>query len=344
MAERESKQTKGGNARAEALTAQERSGIARKAALSRWDADIPRADYEGAFRIGDVDIAAAVLANGKRLLTQATFLRALGRSRSPKAGKGVLSTVDGVPFFLQAEALKPFIDADLLASTTPVFYLDKGGSRAVGYDAEILPRVADVYLKFRDDCSANKKPVPGTMDHVVKACDIVMRGLAHVGITALVDEATGHQDFRARDALAKILEAFVAKELRKWVRTFPLDYFKEMCRLQNKEFRPDMKLPPYFGHLTNDVIYSRLAPGVLSEVQRRNPTQDSGRRRHKNFQLLTEGIGHPKLLSLLGSVVTLMKLSTTWEDFKEKLDRIHRPFQDPKEIPLFAAQQEAESK
>jgi hypothetical protein len=62
-------------------------------------------------------IAAAVLPNHKRLLTQATFLRALGRSRSPKAGTGVLTTVDGIPFFLQADVLKPFISEDLLAST-----------------------------------------------------------------------------------------------------------------------------------------------------------------------------------------------------------------------------------
>ena len=35
---------------------------------------------------------------------------------------GVLSTVDGTPFFLQAEALKPFISSDLLVSTTAQIY------------------------------------------------------------------------------------------------------------------------------------------------------------------------------------------------------------------------------
>lgn len=37
----------------------------------------------------------------------------------------------------------------------------------------------------------------------------------------------GDQDLRARDALAKILEAFVAKEIRKWVKTFPVEFYKE---------------------------------------------------------------------------------------------------------------------
>ena len=46
------------------------------------------------------------------------------------------------------------------------------------------------------------------------------RSLAKVGIVALVDEVTGYQDARAKDALAKFFEAFVAKELQPWVKTF----------------------------------------------------------------------------------------------------------------------------
>lgn len=140
---------KGGHARRDALSADKRREIARKAALARWNADIPQADFEGVFRIGDTEVAAAVLPNGKRLLTQSTFLRALGRSRSPKAGTGVLSTVDGLPFFLQAEALKPYISEDLRMSTTPIFFRTKSGGKAVGYDAELLPMVCEVLPKIQ---------------------------------------------------------------------------------------------------------------------------------------------------------------------------------------------------
>ena len=35
-----------------------------------------------------------------------------------------------------------------------------------------------------------------------------------------------------RDSLAKILEAFIAKELQPWVRTFPAEYYQEMFRLR----------------------------------------------------------------------------------------------------------------
>lgn len=329
---RDEKKVRAALARAEALTPEERKEIARKAALARWDGTVPQAKCEGTFPLGKAVMSAAVLPNGKRLLTQATFLRSLGRSRSPKAGTGVLTTVDGIPFFLQAEALKPFVSEELLASTTPIFFVDTEGRRSVGYDAELLPRVADVYLKFRDECLRQGKAVPKQYEHIVRACDIIMRALAHVGIVALVDEATGFQSERARDALAKILEEFVAKELRPYMRAFPIDYFRELCRLKGVPFPNDMKLPRYFGRLVNSLIYCRLAPGVLAELQRKNPVSENGRRKHKNYRWLTEGVGHPKLLQLIGSELTLARMSQDYEGFKALVDKYHPVYQ---QMPLF---------
>src|SRR5476651_1978706 len=85
---------KGGKARDESLSPERKSQIARAGALARWGKDLPQADYEGDFSLGGTEISCAVLPNGTRIITQAAFLRALGRSRSPKAGTGVLSTVD----------------------------------------------------------------------------------------------------------------------------------------------------------------------------------------------------------------------------------------------------------
>jgi len=81
----------------------------------------------------------------------------------------------------------------------------KNGQKAVGYDAALLPMVCEVYLKLRDSFLRDGKPVPTQYSHIVDACDILMRGLAHVGIIALVDEATGYQEIRDRqmDEIAK---------------------------------------------------------------------------------------------------------------------------------------------
>jgi hypothetical protein len=94
-----------------------------------------------------------------------------------------------------------------------------------------------------------------------------------------------------------------------------------------------MKLPQYFGHLTNDYIYGRLAPGVLDELKKVNPVTENGRRKHKNYHFLTQNIGHPKLLQHVGSVVTLMKISKTKEDFEKLINQVHPVW---KVSPLFA--------
>lgn len=322
--EKDPAKVRAGNARTKALSAEERSAIARNAALTRWEGDLATATHEGEFKLADAAISCAVLPNGQRIITQATFLRALGRSRSPKAGTGVLSTVDGVPFFLQAEALKPFISEDLLMSTSPVFYRTKGGGRGVGYDARVLPQVAEVYLKFRDEALAQSGEVPGRYERMIGASDILIRGLASVGIIALVDEATGFQRDRAQDALAKILEEFIAKELRPWVRTFPGEFYQELFRLRRIEYpRDSVQRPKYFGHLTNDIVYKRLAPGVLDELRNVTPRKEDGRLKHHLHRKLSEEKGNLKLREHLASVVTIMKLSDNYQEFMSKLDRVH---------------------
>lgn len=326
---------KGGHARADSLTAERRREIARRGAEARWDASIPKATHEGQFDIGGTEISCANLPDGKRIITQATFLRSLGRSRSPKAGTGVLTTVDELPFFLQADALKPFIGKELMTSTKAIFYRTKSGGKGVGYDATMLPKVAEVYLKFRDASIVDKGAIPARYERIVAAADVLMRGLAHVGIVALVDEATGFQKDRARDDLAKILEAFVAKELQPWVKAFPSDFYEQMFRLRGLPFPGNgVKRPQYFGHLTNDVIYRRLAPGVLQELKEKAEKDTAGRLKHRLHQRLTPDFGHPKLRDLVTSVTTIMKLSSKWSDFKTKLDHVHHPYQVTLPLPF----------
>ena len=328
-------QAKGGHARAKTLSSQERREIAQKAAIARWDGDLPIATHEGEFKLGDLVVSCAVLPNGTRIITQATFLRALGRSRSPKAGTGVLATVDGLPFFLQAEALRSFISDDLMMSTTPLFYRTAGGGKGVGYDARIMPQVAEVYLRFRDAEVAKRGTVPARYAHIISAADVLMRGLAELGIIALVDEATGFQRDRAKDALVRILEQFIAKELRPWVHTFPSDFYEQLFRLRGLQYpRDSVKRPQYFGHLTNNIIYDRIAPGVRAELLKVIPRKPDGRLKHHLHRRLTEDLGHPKLREHLASVITIMKLSGGYDDFMQKLDSIHQRYGETYSLPL----------
>ena len=84
-----------------------------------------------------------------------------------------------------------------------------------------------------------------------------------------------------------------------------------------KKFR----LPSYFGHLTNDVVYDRLAPGVRAELNRLTPRDGKGRLKQKLFQRLTDDVGHPKLREHLASTIALMRASDDWKDFVKLLNR-----------------------
>ncbi|HEX6640990.1 MAG TPA: P63C domain-containing protein, partial [Thermoanaerobaculia bacterium] len=247
-------QSKGGVERAKSLSSKDRREIARSGALARWGGSLPRAINEGSLVIGKTEIKAAVLSTGKRLISQESFLGALGRSR-PTAGTGSGQMGEGgtgnLPPFLAAANLKPFISDELLESTTPIMFIPKNGGRAFGFDALLLPKVCEVYLKL-NDAGATLPP----QRHIVKAAYTLMRGLAHVGIIALVDEATGYQEARAKDELIKILEQYISPELLPWVRKFPEEFFREIYRIHGWEYKPGTtKRTPQVGKLINKYVY-----------------------------------------------------------------------------------------
>ncbi|HYN15936.1 MAG TPA: P63C domain-containing protein, partial [Terriglobales bacterium] len=216
---------------------------------------------------------------------------------------------------------------------TPIEFRTPDGRRMLGYEATLLADICDAVLEARKHGALTEK-----QQHVAAQCEILVRGFARVGIIALVDEATGYQEDRAKNALAKILEAFIAKELRKWVSTFPTDYYKELFRLRGWKF-PDLpadqrKRPVLVGKITNDVVYDRLAPGVRQELNRLTPRDEKGRLKHKLFQRLTEDVGHPKLREHLASVSSLMKASDSWDQFKRMLERALPRYGDTPYLPF----------
>ena len=213
--------------------------------------------------IGDIEIPCYVLEDETRVLTQAGFLEAIGRSPTPPGGSGARSNFDKLPFFLRSDNLRPFIYNELRTSTTYIRFRMPLGPHAIGYDAKILPKVCEVYLRARD-----ADALLSSQAHMAAQAEILIRGLATVGIIALIDEATGYQEIRAQRALATILEKFIAKELRPWTRTFPYDFYEQIFRLKGWPGPNGMKKPSVIGHYTNDFVYARLAPGVLNELKK----------------------------------------------------------------------------
>lgn len=315
---------KGGFARRDKLSPEKRSEIARNAALARHghpDRGLPRAIREGAIKVGDLSIRCAVLGDGRRVLTQSDVMLALGRARQVKSRKYFDADVN-LPAFLQAKNLKPFISKELEVTSSRIEFVATNGSVAFGFAAELLPKVCDVFLDAERD-----KVLNVNQGHIAERARILYKSFATLGIVALVDEATGYQEIRPREALQQYLDLLISKELAAWVKKFPDEFYENIYKLKGWIW-PGMGKNRYsvVAHYTRDLVYQRLAPGILDELEAKSPKNDAGQRENKLHQWLTADIGNPMLAQHMHSLVMFQRLAIAngygWTRFLRMVDQV----------------------
>src|SRR5947208_2748079 len=195
-----------------------------------------------------------------------------------------------------------------------------------------MPRVIEGYSSVLDLAGGKLQKQQLAKAHQAEALTLA---LADTGVAALIDEATGYQDDRAKDALAKIFSTFLAKERQKWALTFPLDFYKEIYRLRGWKFEPwNTKRPSVIAGWTDDFVYDRLAPGLTEELRIKNPVIDTGRRAHKHHQWFNTDKGHPKLKEHIAGVIALLRAADNWEAFKRGIERAYPKFGETIPLPL----------
>ena len=309
------------------MSSGKRSEQAHNAAAARWSAAIQRATHgspDHPLKIGDASIPCYVLPDGTRVLAQRGLQLGIGLSEG-----GGRSGARRIAELMESLQQKGLDIRNLVARVnSPIrFVPPHGGNAADGYEAEILPDICAVLIEAGRQGKLGKQ-----REHLAQRAAMLQHGFATIGIIGLVDEATGYQRDRARDALARILEHFIAKELQPYLPTFPSEYYEQIFRLRGLEYPGSVKRPQYFGMITNDIVYKRLAPGVLEELKR--VKLETGKQRDKLFQRLTSNTGYPKLRELLGSIITIMTFSDNWHDFMNKLNRRHPKYTDQLNLPL----------
>jgi hypothetical protein len=311
---------RGGHVRSEILPPERRSEIARQGGVASWQ-HLPRATDEGFLKISDPPIPCAVLDTKQRVLTQSGVMKALGRARQAK-GRSYYDGDVNLPAFITAKNLKPFIPKDLYVTSSQIEFRRKEGGKAFGYPAELLPKICGVFI----DADDAGKLTPA-QKHIAAKARVLLRGLAEVGIIALVDEATGYQDKRPRDELQQILAAYISPTLLPWTERFPIDFFREMFRVYGwrwpytKEDYPGPLGPRYAGKLIKKIIFENLPPGVLEELDKLNPPNAKWQRKSRMSQLLTTEIGHPHVEKLVAVSHMLFKVSDNKEEFKRNYAR-----------------------
>lgn len=164
---------------------------------------------------------------------------------------------------------------------------------------------------------------------MVKAqkAEILTRALAQTGIVALIDEATGYEKVRPQNALQSYLELVIRKELAAWAKRFPEEFYENIYRLKGWKW-PGMQKNRFsvVAHYTKDLVYRRLGPGVLEELEKKSPKNESGYRPNKLHQWLTDDIGHPMLAQHLHAIMMFQCLAIAngdgWNKFLLTVDKV----------------------
>ncbi len=317
--------SKGGIARAKSLSSDEKIGIAKKGASARWDESIEIAKRSGLIEIGDISIPCAVLEDGSRVLSERAITKAFGGKRGGSHWRRMKENPDGayLPVFLSAGNIKPFIDKDLMASLgrRRLYKQKKGAASAYGIEASLLPKICNVYLKMRDAKNAlTSSQIPLSIQ-----ADFIMRGLAEIGIVALVDEATGHIEEKYKEEYREMFKEFIRQQVREYESEFPKEFTDNLYRLYKLSPGMPGRHPQFFGRLTRRYIYEPLANSqgaILEMLDEKNPVVTArGGRKYKMFQFLTETIGLPMFRAHLWKVVGILSASRNKQEFDRSFKR-----------------------
>lgn len=319
----------GGNARALSLTPERRMEISQKAVQAKRDrAALPKAicgSEDRKLQFGDIEIQCYVLEDETRVLSLRSLQSGIGMSEG--GGKGGARKIPALMARLATKGIN-IMNLDVRANN-PISFITPVKTIADGYDAAMLPDICAVLIE-----AERKRVLDKRYEHLAERAARLQHGFATLGIILLVDKITGYDDLKKASDFGKIIEAFVAKEMQPYIPKFPAEFYKEICRLRDIPYDPNsVKRPSYFGHLTNRIIYHRLAPGVWKELKEKSKKSVTVDKPHLH-RFLTEDVGDPRLRDVISRNIAAMQLSDDWEDFLKKLDRVLPPFNQTLQLPF----------
>jgi hypothetical protein len=281
--------------------------------------EILKSTHTGTLKLGNVELECHVLEDERRIFSSRDFLHAFGLRFELKEESRFLKT------FLKKINLASSGNKTLYtALNKPIKFkrAGKGGNLpSNGYPADLLPEICNIVLATAENELLGLEP---ELKKAAQQSRKLLKSLANVGIIALIDEVTGFQDIREKSALQEILDKYLKKDYAKWAKRFPDKFYKEIFRLKRWDWKGMQEnRPSVVGRYTRDIVYSRLAPGIIEELERKNPPLEGGKRKARHHQWLTDDIGHPALAEHLSAVMALMQISSVWDQFHRRLTKVY---------------------
>jgi len=307
---------KGGIARAEALSPEQRHRIAIKAAEARWGKP-PRATHRGNFQEEfGIDVECYVLNDDQKtaVISQRGMSAALGlKGTSSKA----------LRYLLGGEKIAPYVGLELTEKLAqplvfqwapPVSNQESVGKIVHGYDVTMLIDICKAIIRAHSDGRALVRH-----EHIVKQAQIILNASAKAGIKGLVYALAGYD--ATREEILAEFKYFVREEAREYEKEFPDQLYAEWYRLYQLP-KPEKNKPWKFKHLTVDQVYVPLAKsnGKILELTRLQKAESQDRRA-KLHQFLSE-IGVKVLRTHLGQLLGIAQVSDTREIYERNVTRV----------------------
>jgi hypothetical protein len=95
-----------------------------------------------------------------------------------------------------------------------------------------LLSVCDIYLDAR-----KAGILLPAQEAIADRCEILVRAFSRLGLLALIDEATGYQETRPKDALQEYLNKIISKELAAWAKKFPDEFYENIYKLKGWQWQ-----------------------------------------------------------------------------------------------------------
>jgi predicted transcriptional regulator len=263
----------------------------------------------GILKILDKEIPVAVLEGEKRVVVQREVVGLLTGNK-----KGGLSR------YLKPDNLAPYLPEKFknIPLDQAVITFRIGGKTAQAFEAEDIISICEMYLKARD----NKALLPSQF-HLAAQAEILMRSFAKVGLIALIDEATGFQEHRDKNALRILVEQYIIEEARAWTKEFYDPFFIELDKIYGNQRTISRHRPKYYGKFINKYIYKPIENGIIyEEIDKLNPRNEKGDRKKRLHQFLTEDRGLRVLRDRISKATAIMQISPNMRKFKESYERL----------------------
>lgn len=266
---------------------------------------IPIAEWPGVLKVGEAELPVYVLHGGRRIISRTGATDMI----TGRKGGGNLESYLGVG------ALKGYIPEDWQDSLIEFTIPGVQNKSVRGITADMFLNICRAYVQAFDDDAL----VTDRQKDIATKASMFLAACAGVGLTALIDEATGYQYERAEDALEFKLQLFLETEMRKWEATFPDELWREFGRLTNWSGGINQR-PRYWGKLVMELVYGYLDPDVSDWLRRNNPKPHKGQNHH---QWLSSQYGLRKLTEHIWMVIGLAKACETMAELKTRMAEMY---------------------